>query len=366
MRAAPVVVVGAVLSVAFVFGGLVVLLMVGGGHEGPAAASPMRGCTQGQALSVSSEEVPADLLEEFSEEQLDNAAAIMSAGADLGASQGAQTVAVMTALGESTLVNIDYGDWETSGVRNSDGSPTSSLGLFQQQEWWGSEQERMDPYTAATLFYQGGRDGSNGLLDTPGWESMTPTLAANAVQRNLDPDHYSEHWPSAARIVAGLADVDLEAVDCTVGGGQVAAGEWTHPLPTSNVTSAFGQRVNPVTGVPSLHAGVDLPAAAGTSMLAAADGVVTHTSCDFWQGRSPCQVLVDHGQVDGQSVWTLYVHMYEAGVLVSPGDRVNAGQTIALVGSNGQSTGPHLHFEVWIDGTATEPTAFMSTVGVDL
>ncbi|WP_147915201.1 M23 family metallopeptidase [Ruania zhangjianzhongii] len=357
---------GVALIVAFAFGGIVVLLMVSGGHEGPAAASPMRACTQGQALSVSEEQVPPELLEEFSPEQLNNAAAIMSAGADLGASRGAQTIAVMTALGESTLVNIDYGDWETSGVRNPDGSPTSSLGLFQQQEWWGTQQQRMDPYTAATLFYQGGRDGSPGLLDTPGWESMAPTLAANSVQGNLDPDHYSEYWPAAARIVAGLADIDVEQVDCTIGGAGVSSGQWTTPLPGSSVTSTFGQRVNPVTGVLSLHAGVDLPAAAGTSILAAADGVVTHTSCEAWQGRSPCQVLVDHGEVDGHSVWTLYVHMYQSGVLVSPGDHVNAGQAIALVGSNGQSTGPHLHFEVWIDGSATEPTAFMSTMGVDL
>lgn len=346
-------------------GALGLLLLVGGGGGALSAAAPMQTCTQGEALSVSGQ-APQELLEEFSQEQLDNAAAIMAAGKDVGASQGAQTIAVMTALGESTLMNIDYGDWETSGVRNPDGSPTSSVGLFQQQEWWGSEEERMDPYRAATLFYQGGGDGSLGLLDTSGWESMRPTLAANSVQGNLDPDHYSEFWPAAARIVAGLGDVDVERVDCAIGGVGVSAGEWTHPLPESHVTSRFGQRVNPVTGVAGLHAGDDLPAPAGTSILAAADGVVTHTSCDFWQGRSPCQVLVDHGEVDGHDIWTLYVHMEEAGVLVSAGEHVNAGQAIALVGSNGQSTGPHLHFEVWRDGSAIDPTEFMPSVGVDL
>jgi hypothetical protein len=65
-------------------------------------------------------------------DQLANACTIMVAGRDLGFDQRDQTIAVMTAMGESSLRNIDYGDWETSGVTNPDGSRTTSIGLFQQ------------------------------------------------------------------------------------------------------------------------------------------------------------------------------------------------------------------------------------------
>ena len=90
----------------------------------------------------------------YDAEQLCNAATIIDVGSTLGLSARDQTIAVMTAIGESSLRNIEYGDWETSGVRNPDGSPTTSIGLFQQQDEWGSREERLDPQTAATLFYR--------------------------------------------------------------------------------------------------------------------------------------------------------------------------------------------------------------------
>ena len=75
---------------------------------------------------------------EYDAEQLCNAATIIDTGSALGLSTRDETIAVMTAMGESALRNIAYGDWETSGVRNPDGSPTTSIGLFQQQDEWGS------------------------------------------------------------------------------------------------------------------------------------------------------------------------------------------------------------------------------------
>src|SRR5690606_26731866 len=85
-------------------------------------------------------------------EQLENAAVIVGTARELGFGRDGQIIGVMAAMGESSLHNIDYGDWETSGVTNPDGSRTSSIGLFQQQAWWGTAQERMDPATAATKF----------------------------------------------------------------------------------------------------------------------------------------------------------------------------------------------------------------------
>ena len=72
-------------------------------------------------------------------EQLAHACTIIGAPAGIWAStRRDQTIAVMTAMGESSLRNIDYGDWETSGVTNPDGSRTTSIGLFQQQDSWGT------------------------------------------------------------------------------------------------------------------------------------------------------------------------------------------------------------------------------------
>ncbi|MFX8899296.1 hypothetical protein ABTN01_19435, partial [Acinetobacter baumannii] len=79
---------------------------------------------------------------------------VMQAGEGLGLNDRDQTIGVMTAMGESSLRNIDYGDWETGGVTNPDGTRTTSIGLFQQQNGWGSREERLDPYIASTKFFQ--------------------------------------------------------------------------------------------------------------------------------------------------------------------------------------------------------------------
>ena len=138
----------------------------------------------------------------FGREQLDNARTIVNAGRDEGLSTRDQTIAVMTALGESSLQNIDYGDWETGGVTNPDGSRTTSVGLFQQQDSWGSREQRMDPYTAATLFYRAMVDE----VPEPERSSMEPTDVAHRVQINRDPQHYARYWPIAQRIVGVLGD----------------------------------------------------------------------------------------------------------------------------------------------------------------
>ncbi|KAA9132448.1 peptidase M23 [Microbacterium caowuchunii] len=139
----------------------------------------------------------------YDTEQLANAAIIMRAGRDLLLPPRDQAIAVMTAMGESSLRNIDYGDWETNGVTNPDGSPTSSIGLFQQQDWWGTREQRLDPYTAATLFYQR-------MIKIPAAEreALAPTEVAHRTQINADPDHYTRYWPAAVRIVEDLSGTD--------------------------------------------------------------------------------------------------------------------------------------------------------------
>ena len=131
-------------------------------------------------------------------EQLENAATIVRTAAALGFPREGEILGVMTAMGESSLRNIDYGDWETSGFTNPDGSRTTSIGLFQQQDWWGSAEQRMDPATAATLFF-------DRLGRVPEWQEMEPSHAIHRVQINTDRDYYARFQADATAVVDALS-----------------------------------------------------------------------------------------------------------------------------------------------------------------
>ncbi|REJ05897.1 hypothetical protein DY023_08105 [Microbacterium bovistercoris] len=131
-------------------------------------------------------------------DQLENAATIVRTASALGFARDGQILGVMTAMGESSLHNIDYGDWETRGFTNPDGSRTTSIGLFQQQTWWGSVETRMDPAGAAGLFYAK-------LAKLDGWQSMPPTQAIHRVQVNTDRDYYAQFEDDATRVVDALS-----------------------------------------------------------------------------------------------------------------------------------------------------------------
>jgi murein DD-endopeptidase MepM/ murein hydrolase activator NlpD len=124
-----------------------------------------------------------------------------------------------------------------------------------------------------------------------------------------------------------------------------APGRLAWPVP-GRITSGFGPRTHPLHGDRGMHSGVDIAAARGTPIVAAADGLVTIAGPSGGYGL---MVEVDHG--GGLS--TRYAHASE--LLVRPGDSVRQGQPLALVGSTGASTGPHLHFEVRVDGQAQDP-----------
>ena len=128
--------------------------------------------------------------------------------------------------------------------------------------------------------------------------------------------------------------------------------EW--PLPGDfSITSPFGYRTDPITGEASFHDGVDIAAPEGTAILAAADGVVvTANRTDSWGGSYGYYVLIQHDE----TYETLYAHCSE--VLVKAGQEVEQGDIIALVGSTGNSTGNHLHFEVREGGSKVDPMEF--------
>ena len=131
--------------------------------------------------------------------------------------------------------------------------------------------------------------------------------------------------------------------------------EW--PLPGDfSITSPFGYRTDPITGEVSFHDGVDIAASEGTAILAAADGVVvTANRTDSWGGSFGYYVTIQHDE----TYETLYAHCSE--VLVKAGQEVEQWDVIALVGSTGNSTGNHLHFEVREGGNKVDAMEFFQT-----
>lgn len=148
------------------------------------------------------------------------------------------------------------------------------------------------------------------------------------------------------------------------GGGQIIVPDtdWTGtgifawPLPQSfSITSNFGYRQDPFTGEWSYHNGTDIEAPLGTPILAAADGTVTIANgTDPWGGSYGYYVKIDHGG----GMETLYAHC--SAIAVTAGQQVRQGEVIGFVGTTGNSTGNHLHFEVWEKGQRTDAKMYFS------
>jgi hypothetical protein len=124
-----------------------------------------------------------------------------------------------------------------------------------------------------------------------------------------------------------------------------------HPLRHGELGSRFGWRIDPFSGRQALHTGLDFQAGAGTPILSAAGGVVVTAEMHALYGN---MVEVDHGN----GLVTRYAHASR--LLVRKGDLVKRGQPLSLVGSTGRSTGPHLHFEVLVQGVPQDPQKFLA------
>jgi murein DD-endopeptidase MepM/ murein hydrolase activator NlpD len=133
--------------------------------------------------------------------------------------------------------------------------------------------------------------------------------------------------------------------------GQQRASSFSVVPPVAGpITGSFGNRVHPVLGTSRMHTGVDMSADQGTPITAGASGVVAWAGPRGGYGNA---VIIDHGN----QFATLYAHA--SAVKVASGQRVKAGQVVALAGSTGMSTGPHLHFEVRILGSPVNPASYM-------
>ncbi len=291
-------------------------------------------------------------------EQVGNARTIVTVGQRLGVPPRGWVIAVATALQESTLINV------RTAVDHD------SLGLFQQRpsQGWGTPAQVTDPEYAATKFYER-------LVRVPGWESMALTDAAQAVQRSAYPGAYAKHEARATAIVTAYTGGTLPSCD----GATIAASGWTRPV-VGTVGSGFRTSDRPG------HDGVDIMAPKGTVIRAASSGTVARVVCNVagttsppTGGPMPCDTDGHPGL--GGCGW--YVEIRHAGNIVSRychmvrqpsvsvGQSVSAGQPIGHVGSSGNSSGPHLHFEIHtgvpaMENNAVNPVSFMSDKGVSL
>ena len=294
--------------------------------------------------------------------QLTHAATIITVGGGIdGVDRAGIKIALMAALTESTLRQLaNTGTYPESGTYPNDGNggDHDSLGLFQMrpQSGWGTVAELMDTTYQAKAFF-GGPNGPNhgsprGLLDIPGWQQMDPGSAAQAVEVSAYPDRYQNYEPVAEAVLNALTASGNAGTGGPSTSTAASSSRVVFPLPegTWTMTSPFGPRVHPITGEQSFHTGTDFGAPDGTVILAAADGTVTVAGPVSGYGNL---IVIEH-QIGGQTVATAYGHMWDTGIHVHVGDRVSAGQHIGDVGSNGNSTGPHLHFEVRPGGTNAE------------
>ncbi len=298
----------------------------------------------------------------WSAKQTGNAATIVRVGQQMAVPPRGWVIAVATAIQEDDLNN--------STVANDH----DSLGLFQQRpsQGWGTPAQVTDPAYSSRKFYEH-------LLAVPGWAQMSLTRAAQAVQRSAFPNAYAKHEPAAAALVNKVAggaanQAGTQAGRCTQP-GEVSAGGWTVPV-GGQIVSGFRTPDRPT------HNGVDLAASKHTAIHAAAAGTVIVAKCDpateatvgtcNRDGSSSakgCGWYVDLAHAGG--IITRYCHMMVA-PLVKVGDQVSAGQPIGWSGSSGNSSGPHVHFEVHTNGDdhaatgAIDPVPFMRDHGAPL
>jgi murein DD-endopeptidase MepM/ murein hydrolase activator NlpD len=311
----------------------------------------------------------------LSQAQTHNAAVIISVGQQMGVPPRGWVIAIATALQESALNNLG-----NLGARNDH----DSLGLFQQRPsmGWGTPAQVMDPAYASRKFYER-------MLQVSNWQGRPLTDVAQAVQRSAFPDAYAKHEARATQIVNSLTNgaarsaafvssvstaSSASAMTCAQP-GQIAASGWVAPV-VAPIVSGFRTPSRPT------HDGVDLGAARWTPIRAAAGGIVTLVRCQAftasgaWWGcdrdgnpSTPgCGWYVEITHAD--NVITRYCHQ-QIQPRVHVGQVVVAGEIIGVVGTTGHSSGPHLHFEVHLNGDrgssgAIDPVPFMRDKGAPL
>ena len=184
----------------------------------------------------------------------------------------------------------------------------------------------------------GGKDGQGGPLIGP-----QPPLSAAELQREID-----RFGSVVEDRVDALMALESQLMERRIKSSLLPT---LTPIVADHVGSSFGRRIDPIAGVGAMHEGMDLVADVGTRVVAAAGGVVQTAEFHPEYGNI---IEIDHGN----DFSSRYAHLSR--IDVKPGQVVRRGQTIALSGNTGRSTGPHLHFEVRFKGVAQNPARFLA------
>lgn len=176
--------------------------------------------------------------------------------------------------------------------------------------------------------------------------ALAESLQAYKAESEAEYDRISNEMQDVSNQIAALS------AQSAASGGVPYSGTFVWPTPSCTTTSSvYGYRVHPIYGTVKFHAGEDIPASYGAEILAAASGTVTTAG---WVSGYGNYTVIDHGG----GTMTAYGH--QSSILVSVGQYVQQGQVIGYVGSTGNSTGPHLHFEVYQNGSTVDPKSFFS------
>ncbi len=201
-----------------------------------------------------------------------------------------------------------------------------------------TQQQKAYLYQSTNSDWKKNPFGSVGALEDTGEEQEDKLEAEGTL--------YNAHGPLKAEFL-GKADGNAKTQKLST---TRESGTFVWPTPgNTNSSSAYGWRVHPIYGTQKFHKGEDIPAPSGAPIVAAASGTVV--SAGWAQGYGNYTVI-DHGN----GVRTAYGHQSAIGV--QPGQQVQAGQQIGRVGSTGNSTGPHLHFEVYVNGETQNPMSY--------
>jgi len=227
------------------------------------------------------------------------------------------------------------------------------------------DKDIFDKMEANRLEIEAARDKIAALKETQeASKSDLSSQKAALVKKQQEQQAYMKELENDAasyQKIIDQADAAMESLRRSISGSLSSSsrgkayvgGEFTWPTPSCHyITSHFSpRRKNPVSGIYKRHTGTDIGAAYGTTIVAANSGTVTLAGWNSGYGNC---VIIDHG--GGRA--TLYAHM--SSYSVTKGQNVQKGQQIGRVGSTGNSTGPHLHFEVLINGAAVDPMQYFN------
>ena len=209
------------------------------------------------------------------------------------------------------------------------------------------KQEQLEAQTVAAYEMIAGLEDD---LDTYNTAIAENEAAEDALQHEID-ELMEELRKEEAAAAAAAAAAAGNKTPKTPSQSVMNSGDFLWPVGCYIVTSEYGYRVHPLQGVSKFHAGIDIGAQAGQPIYASVAGTVATSTYNDSYGN---YVLINHGSGNA----TLYAHMSSAAV--TSGQYVSQGQVIGYVGSTGWSTGPHLHFEIRLNGSTVDPLQYFS------